>query len=316
MRDLEIGPVVLGAMTFGSQVDVAEAERMVGLARDAGVRMFDTSNNYNAGASEEMLGRVVRPFRDDILLSSKVGSTVGQADTTVVGLGRKAIIRAVEDTLRRLGTDHLDLYYFHRPDPETPIAESLEAAAELVASGKVRALGQSNFAAWQVTELHHVAHAHAWPSVDVSQIMYNLLARRVEVEYAACSAHLRMFDIAYNPLAGGLLSGKHRPWSTPEPGTRFSKEMYRSRYWNDTQFEAVERLRVIARATGLTLLELSFRWLRDRPLTDAILVGASSTEQLRSNLAALQGPALADDTLRACDLVWDQLSGIAPLYNR
>ncbi|GAA4983289.1 aldo/keto reductase [Actinopolymorpha pittospori] len=316
MRDLEIGPVVLGAMTFGSQVDVAEAERMVGLAREGGVRMFDTSNNYNAGASEEILGRVVRPFRDDILLSSKVGSTVGQEDTTVVGLGRKAIIRAVEDTLRRLGTDYLDLYYFHRPDRETPIAESLEAAAELVASGKVRALGQSNFAAWQVTELHHVAHAHAWPSVDVSQIMYNLLARRVEVEYAACSAHLRMFDIAYNPLAGGLLSGKHRPWSTPEAGTRFSKEMYRSRYWNDTQFEAVERLRVIARATGLTLLELSFRWLRDRPLTDAILVGASSAEQLRSNLAALQGPALDDDTLRACDLVWDQLSGIAPHYNR
>ena len=316
MDPLDIGPVVLGAMTFGSQVDPAEAERMVACARDSGVRMFDTSNNYNAGASEEILGRIVKPFRDEILLSSKVGSTVDQSEAAVTGLRRTAIVRAVEESLHRLGTDHLDVYYFHRPDGSTPIEESLEAAADLVAAGKVRQLGQSNFAAWQVTELHYLAQQRTWPKVRVSQVMYNLLARRVETEYLACSDHLGLLDIAYNPLAGGLLTGKHRRDADPRHGTRFSKDMYRQRYWNDAQFTAVERLRTVAGEAGLSLVELAFRWLRDRPLTDAILVGASSVAQLQANLRALEGAPLDDDTLNACDEVWAELGGVAPHYNR
>ena len=316
MDQHEIGPVVLGAMTFGSQVDAAEAERMVACAREAGVRMFDTSNNYNAGASEEILGRIVKPYREQVLLASKVGSTVDQADPALTGLRRTAIIRAVEDSLRRLGTDYLDLYYFHRPDWDTPIEESLEAAAELVSAGKVRQLGQSNFAAWQVTQMHYLVARNSWPAMQIGQVMYNLLARRVEVEYAACSQQLGLVNIVYNPLAGGLLTGKHRREVSPAPGTRFSKDAYRQRYWNDQQFTVVERLRGIADDAGLSLVGLALRWLRDRPLTDAILLGASSTEQLQANLRAVDGPALDGDTLHACDQVWDELGGVAPHYNR
>ncbi len=316
MDRLEIGPVVLGAMTFGSQVDGAEAEQMVAVARDHGVRMFDTSNNYNGGASEEILGQVVKPFRDEVLLASKVGSTVDQADATLIGLRRSAIVRAVEDSLRRLGTDYLDLYYFHRPDRTTPIEESLEAAESLVTSGKVRHVGQSNFAAWQVTEMHSIAQRRGWAPARVGQIMYNLLARRVETEYAECSQHLGLTNIVYNPLAGGLLTGKHAYDADVAPGTRFTKDMYRQRYWNTQQFTAVQQLRDIASNAGLSLVELALRWLRDRPLTDAILLGASSTEQLRTNLQAIDGHALDEATNNACDLVWNDLGGIAPHYNR
>jgi aryl-alcohol dehydrogenase-like predicted oxidoreductase len=312
----EIGQVVLGAMTFGSQVDAAEAEQMVTVARDHGVRMFDTSNNYNGGVSEEILGRAVKAFRHDVLLASKVGSTVDQADPELVGLRRTAIVRAVEDSLRRLDTDYLDLYYFHRPDWSTPIEESLEAAETLVTSGKVRHIGQSNFAAWQVTEMRCLAQRRGWAPVRVGQVMYNLLARRVETEYAACSQHFGLVNIVYNPLAGGLLTGKHDYDSDVAPGTRFTKDMYRQRYWNTQQFAAVQRLRDVATEAGLSLVELALRWLRDQPVTDAILVGASTTTQLQANLRAIDGGPLDSDTLAACDAVWNDLGGVAPHYNR
>jgi aryl-alcohol dehydrogenase-like predicted oxidoreductase len=312
----DIGPVVLGTMTFGAQVDRDEAARMVLMARHAGVRCFDTSNNYNGGRAEEILGRALGPDRGEVLLSTKVGSAVDQADRASVGLTRQAICTAVEASLRRLGTDNIDIYYFHRPDWDTPIEESLAAAADLVAAGKVRFLGQSNFAAWQVAEMRYLAEMSSWPAVGVSQIMYNLLARRVEVEYAACSRRFGQVDIGYNPLAGGLLTGKHRPDRQPPEGTRFSKERYRDRYWNTAQFAAVDKLRGVAGEAGLTLVQLALRWLRDRPLTDSILLGASSVAQLRDNLDALDGPGLDAGTLDACDAVWDELGGTAPHYNR
>lgn len=306
--------IVLGCMTFGSQVDLAGAREMVAMARDAGVTAYDTSNNYSDGASEEILGAVVRSFRSDVTLSTKVGSHVDQADPTVSGLTRKAIVTAVEGSLRRLGTEYVDLYYFHRPDWRTPIEESLAAADELLRAGKIRALGQSNFAAWQVTQQHYLARLNDWPAPTVCQVMYSLLARRVEAEYEACSHALGLRNVAYNPLAGGLLTGKHTPSEVPDG--RFSKELYRDRYWNEAQFSAVSRLRGIAADAGLTLVELALRWVRDRPLTDDVLVGASSVEQLRSNLAALSGPALDEATTAACDEVWATLAGAAPAYNR
>src|SRR3954462_7226889 len=173
----------------------------------------------------------------------------------------------------------------HRPDWGTPIEESLAALDEVVRAGKVRHVAQANFAAWQVTEMHYLAQARSWAPVRLGQQMYNLLARRVEAEYAACAEHLALSTLAYNPLAAGLLTGKHgRPEDEPPPGTRFTKSMYRDRYWNPVQFAAVERLRGVADEAGLSLLELALRWVLARPLASGTLPGAPSHEQLVANL--------------------------------
>ena len=309
--------VVFGAMTFGGQTDRAEAEEMVQLSRDAGITFFDTSNNYNDGRSEEILGDIVRPFRDEVLISTKGGSTVEQADASLRGLGRTAVINAVEGSLRRLGTDYIDVYYLHRPDRNTPIEETLAALHELVQQGKIRQVGQSNFAAWQIAKMIYLARANGWPEMRVSQQMYNLLGRRIEAEYVEAASELELSTIVYNPLAGGLLTGKHTRDGQPEPGSRFTKDLYRERFWNDTQFTALERLQTIADDAGLTLIELSFRWVLSRPATDAMLLGASGLGQLKANLSAIDGAALDDEALAACDAVWnDLLVGVAPNYNR
>ena len=313
--DLEVSRVVLGTMTFGSQVDDEVAVQMVDHALAAGVSMFDTANAYNNGASEEMLARALGDRRDRVLIATKVFNPMGDGPDDR-GLSRAAIRKAIDGSLKRLGTDYIDLYYLHQPDANVPIEETLDALNELVDAGKVRYLGLSNHSAWQMTEALGLSSDRDWQPPRVSQQMYNLLARRVEDEYASCSAHFDFLDIVYNPLAGGLLTGKHKPGSTPAEGTRFSMEMYRDRYWNEAQFDAVESLAAIAAGEGLSLIELSFRWLLSRPLVGCVIVGASSTEHLKTNLEACEGPALDDDVAARCDEVWQRLKGAAPAYSR
>ena len=178
-----IGRIVFGTMTFGSPVEQDEANAMIRACREAGVTMFDTSNNYVGGRSEELLGSAVKGFRDDVLIATKGGSMVEQSDDSIKGLSKKAVHKAIDASLARLGTDYIDVYYLHRPDRNTPIEETLEALSEAVQAGKILALGQSNFAAWQATEMLYVSRAHGWPEVRITQMMYNLLARRVETEY-------------------------------------------------------------------------------------------------------------------------------------
>lgn len=309
------GRIVFGTMTFGAQADEAQSAEMVNLCREAGITFFDTSNNYAGGAGEEILGRIIKPFRDEVLVSTKGGSHVGQDDASLAGLGRKALTSAVDGSLGRLGIDTIDVYYLHRPDRSTPIEETLETLADLVAAGKIRQVGQSNFSAWQITEMVHVARANGWPEVLVSQPMLNLLGRRVEAEYVECSARLDLTDITYNPLAGGLLTGKHKP-DAEVAGTRFANPMYRDRYWNAENFAAVEQLKQIAGEAGLTLIELAYRFVLSHEMTDGMLLGASSPDQLRANLAAVDGPPLSPDVREACDEVWAGLRGVAPDYNR
>ena len=314
--DLEVGRIVFGAMTFGSQVQEPEARQMVARAREAGVTMFDTSNNYNGGLSEEILGRAIAPFRDEIQLTTKVGSTVDQDDEQQTGLSKQAIIRSLEGSLRRLGTDYIDVYYFHRPDYTAPIEESLEAVNEFVRSGKVRYVAQSNFAAWQIAQALGLAAQNEWPELRIAQQQYNLVSRRVEDEYEDAAAELGLSTIVYNPLAGGLLTGKHRFDQLPDSNSRFAKPTYRDRYWNRDTFEAVETLDGIAANAGMSLIELSLRWLLHRPLTTCLLLGASRLEQLEQNLGAVTGEVPDEATMAHCDEVWEGLRGSAPKYNR
>ncbi len=313
--DLDVSRIVLGTMTFGSQVDDPVAKEMAGLSIESGVNMFDTANAYNDGDSERMLARAIKGRRDDVLIATKVFNPMGD-DPEDKGLSRPAIDRAIDASLERLETDRVDLYYLHQPDHDVPLEESLGAMNDLVAAGKVRHVGLSNYAAWQHVEALWLSERNDWQAIKVSQPLLNLISRRIEEEYAACSMRFGFSNIVYNPLAGGLLTGKHRRGSTPEQGTRFSMSMYRDRYWNEDQFAAVDRLQEIAAGEGLSLIELSYRWLLSHPLTDHVLLGASSMEHLESNLAACDGPELQAHTLERCDEVWRVLRGIAPAYNR
>ena len=302
-------------MSFGDRVDVAQATDMIAMAIEHGVSVIDTANAYNDGDAERVLGKALRNVaRPELMVTSKVGNAYRGAPPT----GRLApdtVRRELRASLERLERDHLDVYFLHSPDRSTPVEQTLSALAGLVADGLVHAVGQSNYAAWQVVEMHAICDRRGWPKPLFSQQMYNLLARRADDEYLEASAHLGLVDWAYNPLAGGLLTGKHDA-AAPPRGGRFSSELYRRRYWNAAQFDAVARARSIAADTGLSLIELSLRWLRDRPHVDAVLIGASDADQLRTNLEALAGPALDAGITRRCDELWAALHGAAPKYNR
>ncbi|MGI4896471.1 MAG: aldo/keto reductase [Janthinobacterium lividum] len=322
MKTLELGStglktssLVLGTMTFGGQVDADAARVMVDLAAEAGVQHIDTANSYQEGRSEEILGEILLGRREEFVLASKVFNPHGPAPEDR-GLRARAIVTAVEASLRRLRTDHLDLYYLHQPDWDVPLEESLAAMAALVTAGKVGSVAASNYAAWQLVEAQRLAEQAGRATITVSQVMLNLLARDLEDEYAAAADDKGWFSIVYNPLAGGLLTGKHRLDSAPADGSRFTGAAYRDRYWNDQQFAAVDALTAIADQAGIGLVELSLRWTLHHPTVGAVLLGASSPAQLLLNLAASDGGPLPTDVLNRCDEVWAQLRGPAPRYNR
>ncbi|WP_303266096.1 aldo/keto reductase [Streptomyces sp. NA02536] len=310
--------LVLGTMTFGDTVDRAGVAAMLDTALDAGLTGVDTANGYAGGESERILAELLPGRRDRIVLATKAG--IPHPDQGEhAPLSRAGLRAALEGSLKRLGTDHVDLFYLHQPDRSTPLTETLGAVAEFVAEGKVRALGVSNFAAWQIAELTRAADATGAPRPVVAQQLHNLLARRIEEEYTEYAAVSGLRTMVYNPLGGGLLTGRHRFGADPATG-RFGDSklaaMYRDRYWNEDLFGAVGRLTAIADEAGLPLTELALRWLLDRPSTDALLLGGSRPEHLRANIAAAQAGPLPADVTAACDALGAALRGPMPAYNR
>lgn len=314
--DLVASRAVLGVMTFGSQVDEAAGIRMVDEAIGAGINFFDTANVYNNGASEAILGKALAGRRHRVIVATKVCGKMGEAPDQR-GLSRAAIFRAVEESLGRLGTDYLDVYYLHQPDYETPFEETLDAIEDLVRQGKVRYPATSNFAAWQVVRLHWLAEKNGYRPAAIAQPMYNLLARGVEQEFLPMCQELGVSTVCYNPLAGGLLTGKHAR-QAPRAGSRFARnKVYVDRYWNDDQHDAVEALAQVAAREGRSLIAVALHWLLCHTAADCVLLGASSVEQLRENLAAVGSAApLPENTLKVCDVIWSALRGVAPKYNR
>lgn len=302
-------------MTFGSQVDEPGALRIVDRCLERGVNFLDTANVYNHGVSETLLGKALRGRRDRVVLASKVRGKMGEAPGES-GLSRAAILRAVEDSLHRLQTDYLDLYYLHQPDYAVPIEESLEAMDTLVRQGKVRYPASSNYSGWQVCQMQWIAQTNGYQPVTVTQPMYNLLARGIEQEYLAMCKQLAVATVVYNPLAGGLLTGKQRR-EAPLAGTRFDgNRMYLDRYWHQADFDAVEALRAVAAEAGRSLVSLALNWLLHHAAIDCIILGASRIEQLDENLSAMEDGPLTSDTVAACDAVWVRLRGVTPQYNR
>ena len=312
---LNVSRVCLGTMTFGGQTDEATAGRMVDACLDAGINFFDTANVYTGGNSETILGRILKGRRDRVVLASKVaGKTGPEADQ--MGLSRAAILRAIDESLKRLQTDYLDLYYLHWPDYAVPIEESLETCGQLVRAGKVRHLALSNYASWQVARILWLAETKGYPTVGVTQPMYNLIARGIEHEFLPMCREFKIATVVYNPLAGGMLTGK-QTIEAPLPGTRFDKnQMYLDRYWNQANFEAVRELGAIARGAGRSLVSLALNWTLHHTAADAIILGASRLEQLQENLRAVNEGALSAEVVAACDRVWGKLRGPSPKYNR
>jgi aryl-alcohol dehydrogenase-like predicted oxidoreductase len=303
-------------MTFGSQTDEATARRIVDRCIDAGINFFDTANIYNKGVAETILGRALLSKRRSVILATKVRSKMGEGPDES-GLSRAALRKALEASLERLQTDYVDLYYLHQPDYDVPIEETLATMDEAVRAGKVRYPAVSNYAAWQVCEIHCIAEKKGFRPPWVSQPMYNLLARGIEEEYLAFCKRFNIAVVPYNPLAGGLLTGKQSKQHGPMAGTRFDgNKMYLDRYWHEDYFAAVEELAGIARDAGKTLVELALQWLLSQAQVDSIILGASRIEQLEENLTACQGGTLDESTLAHCDRVWKRQRGITPKYNR
>ncbi len=312
--ELRVSRICLGAMTFGGQTDEAAAGQMVNRCLDAGVNFFDTANIYTTGASELITGRLLKGRRQGVVLASKLGSRSGGATGPRLTAGQ--VVAEVEQSLERLQTDYLDIYYLHQPDYDTPIEETLEAMDTLVRDGKVRYPATSNYASWQVAGMLGIAEREGYRPANIAQQMYNLLARRLEPEFLPMAARHGVSVIVYNPLAGGLLTGKHER-GTPTSGTRFDgNQQYQDRYWLGANFDAVEKLTTVARAGGLSLVELSLSWLLNHTAADVVILGASRLDHFEQNLAVSQSPLLPREALSAIDKAWRAVGGVAPGYNR
>lgn len=314
--DLRVSRVAMGTMTFGGQVNDEDSLRMVDYCLESGIDFFDTANIYNAGKSETVLGKALKGRRDKVIVATKAFFPMGpEPDDS--GLKRAAIRKAIHESLVRLGTDYVDLYYLHQPDWGTRIEETLAAMDELVREGKIRYPAVSNYASWQILQMLWHCDNHGYLMPTVAQQMYNVIARGLDQEYLAFSKEFGVGLVVYNPLAGGLLSGKHQQGSAPAPGTRFDgNKMYQDRYWHPEYFEAVNILSQVARESGMRLVDLSLRWLLSQPQVDSVILGATRIEHLRENLKASEAPPLEADVLKKCDAVWEKLRGVVPKYNR
>jgi aryl-alcohol dehydrogenase-like predicted oxidoreductase len=290
-------------MTFGEQVDEKTGVRMTHAAIDAGINFFDTARVYSDGRSEEILGKGLLGRRDKVILASKVRFSENG------GLSRRNIARQIEKSLSALKTDYIDIYYLHAPDRNTPIQETMYTMNDLVRDGKIRYIGVSNFASWEITDILWTADRQNLNTPILSQNAYNLLTRTVEKELVPCLKAHGMGLVVYNPVAGGLLTGKHKAGS-PAKNTRFSLDgMYVDRYWNDENFEAIQNLGDIASEHGMSLIELALKWCASRPFIDSVLIGASGIEQMERNIAAAEECEIAPELEGKCDRVWTALAG-------
>jgi aryl-alcohol dehydrogenase-like predicted oxidoreductase len=325
---LRISALTLGTMTFGGRggfsavgaTDVDGARRQVDICLDAGVNLIDTADVYSGGLAEEITGEVIKGRRDTLLLSTKVRMTMGDGPNDA-GLSRQHIIAGCEASLRRLGTDHIDIYHVHEWDGQTRLEETLSALNSLVSAGKVRYLAASNFAGWQLMKALAVADSHGFERFAAQQVYYSLEARDAEFELVPLAVDQGLGILVWSPLAGGLLSGKYRRDGSPESGTRQV-----SGTWNEPPvrtreklYDTVEILADIAGAHGASPAQVALAWLLGRPAVTSVIVGARTDEQLIDNLGGASLLLSADeraalDKVSAPELIypyWHQLNTAA-----
>jgi aryl-alcohol dehydrogenase-like predicted oxidoreductase len=306
--------LALGCMNFGKRTSEKDSLAIIDRALGAGVRVLDTANVYNDGVSETIVGKAIQRRRDAVTIATKVG--YGRVDGKPEGLSPAAVTRACDASLARLGIDAIDIYYLHVPDPAVPIEDTLGALAALAQAGKIRAVGVSNYASWQILEMFPICDRLGLARPAISQVIYNLLVRQIEVEYLKFARKYAVHSTVYNPLAGGLLAGAlDRAHGIPK-GSRFdNNKQYQRRYWTDHMFDAAASLAAAAAAHERTLLELAYGWLAARPGVDSILIGPGSLAHLDAALAAVARPLPAELAARA-DEIHAELLGTDASYAR
>jgi aryl-alcohol dehydrogenase-like predicted oxidoreductase len=313
--NLKLSAISLGTMMFGKQTGEGEAFSIMDYAFERGVNFFDTANGYNEGESERIVGKWLKSRRDEIFLATKVSGPTAEGSFHR-GLSRRNILAAADASLKRLNTDYIDLYYLHVPDHETEIEESLHTLSTLVESGKIRYVGISNYAAWETADMLALCDRRGYIAPALSQNVYNAITRGVEPELIPCLLKHKMGMTVYNPIAGGLLAGKHRP-GEPAADTRFANQpKYYDRYWSDENFAAIEKLREIAAREGISILEFALRWCLGRPGVTSVISGVSKLEQIKQNLEFAGLAGLSVQALEGADQVWRSLAGTRFAYHR
>ncbi len=303
---LRVSRLTLGTMTFGGQgqfrdvgqTDLEGARHQIEMAVEAGVNLIDTADVYSDGMAEEILGRALEGRREDVLIASKARFPVGPGPNDA-GLSRHHLIEACEASLRRLRTDHIDLYQVHEWDGQTPLEETLAALDHLVQSGKVRYVGCSNFAGWQVMKALSVAQARSLPRFVSQQIYLSLQERSAEYEIVPSAIDQGLGVLIWSPLAGGLLSGKYRRGEPPPEGSRRAGEWDEPPVYDEERlYDTVDLLVEIAQSHGVSPSRVALAWLLGRPGVTTVIVGARTDEQLADNLAAAELELSGEDVIR------------------
>jgi aryl-alcohol dehydrogenase-like predicted oxidoreductase len=303
---LRVSTITLGTMGFGGtgwaspigHLDVDDARRQVDLAREAGVNLIDTADVYSDGLSEEILGKALGKNRDQVLIATKVRGAMGDGPNEA-GLSRHHIVEAAEASLRRLGTDHIDLYQVHEWDGQTPLEETLKALDDLVRSGKVRYIGASNYTGWQLMKALWASDRHGLERFVSQQIYYSLQARDAETELVPVSIDQGLGILVWSPIAGGLLSGKYRRGQDAPEGTRrFEGWTEPPVHDEDRLYRTIDELVAIAEAHGVSAARVALAYTLAKPAVTSVIVGARTEEQLADNLAAADLALTADELAR------------------
>ncbi len=290
---MQVSEIGLGGNTFGNPVDATGTKAIVNTALELGVNFIDTAESYSKGVSEEHLGKALAGRRHDVVLATKTGAPSGDAGGR---LTRTRLVARIEASLERLGTDYVDLYYFHFPDPLTPIDESLRAIDDLVRAGKVRYPTVSNYQAWEVAEMIGVCERRGYEPPAASQVSFSLLDRAAEKEMVPACAHLGVSIVPYSPLAGGFLTGKYARGGPVPEGTRLARvERARQARLTDANFDALEGYSAFASARGHTVGELAVSWLLAHQVVCSVIAGATAPAQVEANVRAAEWALSADE---------------------
>ncbi len=293
---LVVSVVGIGCNNFGRKMDEQATRQVVDAALEHGVNLFDTADIYGTGASETLLGKALRGRRDDVVIATKFGMDMQGANGADHGArgARRYVVRAVEASLQRLGTDYIDLYQMHEPDPATPIAETLDALDDLVRAGKVRYIGNSNFAGWQIADADWVARTRGTTPFISAQNEYSWLKRGVEADVLPACERFGLGMLPFFPLASGLLTGKYRRGAQPPAGSRLSEARVAHRL-AAANWDAIEAIDAFAADRGITMLDAAIGGLAAQPAVASVIAGATTPEQVAANVAAGQWTPSADD---------------------
>jgi aryl-alcohol dehydrogenase-like predicted oxidoreductase len=279
-----VSELCFGTMSFGGDADEATSASMYKAVRDAGINFFDTANEYNKGVSEEILGRLAKGDRNDLVITTKVNAQI-RPDTNARGTSRRHVVEAIEGCLKRLQTDRIDVLFLHRYDALTPIEESMRGLEDLVRAGKVIYPAVSNWSAWQTQRAVDLQERHNWARLQVVQPMYNLVKRQAEVEILPMAEHNGIGVIPYSPAAAGLLSGKYLGQAS---GRLKTNKMYEARYSDAWMFDVAEKYVAFCKEKGLHPVSAAIAWVGSHPAVTAPIIGARNLDQLKDSLAAVK----------------------------